>query len=65
MAHTTIDQPLAGITSSDGRYGSYNLGAHAFAWQPAGQQHPVLWMSASSSYQVGEPVRGGVPVIFP
>lgn len=42
----------------------YLNGAHVTAWQPTGQQ-PVLWMSESSVYAEGEPLRGGVPVCAP
>ncbi|MGA4669007.1 hypothetical protein ACPCG0_04275 [Propionibacteriaceae bacterium Y1923] len=44
-------------------YGVYDHGAHVFAWQPNAKQ-PVLWMSAASLFADGEPLRGGVPVIF-
>lgn len=39
-------------------------GAHLAAWQPAGHQ-PVLWLSGSSWFQPGRPIRGGVPICFP
>lgn len=39
-------------------------GAHVSHWQPAGQK-PVLWMSQSSVFAPGEPIRGGVPICFP
>ena len=39
-------------------------GAHLAAWQPAGHQ-PVLWLSGSSWFQAGRPIRGGVPICFP
>ena len=42
----------------------YLHGAHVTLWQPAGHE-PVLWMSRSSLFQPGKPIRGGVPICFP
>lgn len=42
----------------------YLLGAHVSGWTPAGHD-PVLWMSAKSDFEVGKPIRGGVPLCFP
>ncbi len=42
----------------------YLHGAHVSAWQPKGHD-PVLWMSGSSWYEAGKPIRGGVPLCFP
>lgn len=42
----------------------YLHGAHVTAWQPVGHE-PVLWMSRSSLFQAGKPIRGGVPICFP
>ncbi len=39
-------------------------GAHLTQWQPTGNQ-PVLWMSESSMFKAGQPIRGGVPICFP
>lgn len=66
MAHTAITGPIPGIEApaGRGRYGVYDHGAHVFAWQPDGER-PVLWMSAASLFAAGEPLRGGIPVIFP
>ena len=38
--------------------------AHLFDYTPAGER-PVLWMSGSSWFEVGKPIRGGVPVCWP
>jgi glucose-6-phosphate 1-epimerase len=43
----------------------YFQGAHVTAWHPASASEPVLWMSGSSSYEMGKPLRGGVPICFP
>lgn len=42
----------------------YLHGAHVTSWKPAGHE-PVLWMSRSSLFQPGRPIRGGVPICFP
>jgi glucose-6-phosphate 1-epimerase len=42
----------------------YLQGAHVTAWQPSGAQ-PVLWLSGSSYFAKGKPIRGGVPICFP
>jgi glucose-6-phosphate 1-epimerase len=42
----------------------YLHGAHVTHYQPRGQA-PVLFTSARSRFARGEPIRGGVPVIFP
>jgi glucose-6-phosphate 1-epimerase len=42
----------------------YLHGAHVTHYQPRGAA-PVLFMSAHSRFAPGQPIRGGVPVIFP
>jgi len=42
----------------------YLLGAHVTHFKPAGAD-PVLWMSRSSWFEEGKPIRGGVPVCYP
>lgn len=39
-------------------------GAHVAEWTPAGAK-PVLFMSGSSHFADGKPIRGGVPICFP
>lgn len=39
-------------------------GAHLTEWQPVGEA-PVLFLSSRSRFVAGQPIRGGVPVIFP
>ncbi len=39
-------------------------GAHVCHYRPAGHD-PVLFMSGSSRFETGEPIRGGVPICFP
>src|SRR3954464_9369275 len=42
----------------------YLQGAHVTGFQKKGEP-PVLFMSQSSRYEAGQPIRGGVPIIFP
>jgi len=43
----------------------YLHGAHVTKFQPAGQQHPVLWLSRESNFASDKAIRGGVPICFP
>jgi D-hexose-6-phosphate mutarotase len=43
----------------------YFQGAHVTGWRPASTARPVLWMSRKSLFEIGRPIRGGVPVCFP
>ena len=52
------------VTAQDGSAEIHLQGAHLSAWAPH-RQSPVIWMSASSTFAPGEPLRGGVPVCFP
>ncbi|MBM4443107.1 MAG: D-hexose-6-phosphate mutarotase [Candidatus Rokubacteria bacterium] len=40
-------------------------GAHLCEWTPAGQEHPVLFLSPRAVFAPGVSIRGGVPVCFP
>lgn len=42
----------------------YPHGAHVTRFQKKGEA-PLLFMSGSSEYKPGKPIRGGVPLIFP
>lgn len=42
----------------------YPLGAHLTHFQKKGEA-PLLFMSAASQFAEGNPIRGGVPIIFP
>lgn len=42
----------------------YLQGAHLTQFQPK-DSAPILWMSQSSYYEKGKPIRGGVPICFP
>ncbi|MBI1370163.1 MAG: D-hexose-6-phosphate mutarotase [Planctomycetes bacterium] len=57
LDHQTIATDLASATI-------YPQGAHLTHWQPAGRK-PVLWMSAKSRFELGAPIRGGIPICWP
>lgn len=52
------------IESTVARGEVYLHGAHVTQYQP-NDQAPVLWMSEKSIFEVGKPIRGGVPICFP
>jgi len=39
-------------------------GAHVLSYKPINQKE-LLWMSRTSFFEVGKPIRGGIPVCFP
>jgi D-hexose-6-phosphate mutarotase len=39
-------------------------GGHVISFQPHGQR-PVLWVSQHSRYEIGQAIRGGIPVAWP
>lgn len=41
------------------------LGAHIAEFQPKSQHQPILFMSKEAVYEVGKPIRGGIPICFP
>ncbi len=55
----------ARISSEDGTAEVYLQGAHVTAWQPAGAEHPGLFLSERSQFTPGKAIRGGVPLVFP
>lgn len=60
------DLPCLAIDLPDtGKGLVYLYGAHLAQWHPAGQPHPLLWISSRSFYERGKPIRGGVPICFP
>jgi glucose-6-phosphate 1-epimerase len=52
------------ISNPQGEAAVALLGAHVLEYIPASQP-PVLWMSRSSCFQLGMPIRGGIPVCWP
>lgn len=57
--------PAVRLRARDGAQATVLLqGAQVLSWTPAGGQER-LYVSEQSAYTEGQPVRGGVPVIFP
>jgi glucose-6-phosphate 1-epimerase len=52
------------VSTALGEAEVYLHGAHVTHFQPRGQR-PVLFMSAKSLFESGNPIRGGVPICFP
>lgn len=52
------------VTTAQAYAEVYLHGAHVTHFQPAGAD-PVLFMSKSSWFEPGKPIRGGVPICFP
>jgi glucose-6-phosphate 1-epimerase len=52
------------VTASTAEAHVYRHGAHVTHYQPAGAA-PVLFTSARSRYALGQPIRGGIPLVFP
>ncbi len=40
-------------------------GAHLLDWTPAGQDHPVIFLSPKVAFRKGKALRGGVPLCWP
>lgn len=67
--HLTFDKgkgglPRARITSRWSTAEIYLHGAHVTGFQKTGEP-PLLFLSDSAEFAAGQPIRGGVPVIFP
>jgi glucose-6-phosphate 1-epimerase len=56
--------PVASIRNEAAAAGVCLLGGHVLSYQPHGQE-PVLWVSGKSWFEVGKPIRGGIPVCWP
>jgi glucose-6-phosphate 1-epimerase len=54
----------AEITTASASATIYLHGAHVALWQPRGTQ-PVLFMGAENDFSPADPIRGGIPIIFP
>jgi glucose-6-phosphate 1-epimerase len=63
-AITDHELPVLRIANELGEALIHLHGAHLVHFQPRGHQ-PVLWMSGSSYFVDGKPIRGGVPVCGP
>lgn len=55
---------VADVANAAGRAEVALLGAHVMSFAPAGHKD-VLWMSRESVFEIGEPIRGGIPVCWP
>lgn len=53
-----------GLRGAHGTLEVFAHGGHVARWTPHGQA-PVLFVSRASRFVDGEPIRGGIPVIFP
>lgn len=40
-------------------------GAQLLSWQPKGVAHDVLWLSEIEPFQLGNAIRGGIPLCYP
>lgn len=58
------DLPKAVVTTPWSQAEIYLHGAHVTHFQKTGEP-PLLFMSAASQFSDGNPIRGGVPIIFP
>jgi glucose-6-phosphate 1-epimerase len=56
--------PTAVITTPLAEAAVSLYGAHVLSYRPRGKGE-VLWMSSLSEFEVGKPIRGGIPVCFP
>jgi D-hexose-6-phosphate mutarotase len=52
------------LEASEGEAHVFLHGGHVSHFQPKGER-PVLWLSEASRFEIGKPIRGGVPVCFP
>ena len=53
------------ITTSVCEASFFLLGGHIAEYRPVTQQQPVLFMSKEAVYEIGKPIRGGIPICFP
>jgi glucose-6-phosphate 1-epimerase len=59
------DLPVLRLLAPDGARAEVHLyGAHVVSWAPAGCPER-LFLSRTSSFRTGAPIRGGIPVVFP
>ncbi|MCA9133789.1 MAG: D-hexose-6-phosphate mutarotase [Planctomycetales bacterium] len=57
LMHGVIHTPLC-----QGSF--FLLGGHVASFQPVGEE-PLLFLSKHSNFQLGTPIRGGIPICFP
>lgn len=56
--------PVIRVESAFSSAEIYPLGAHVTHFQRENEE-PLLFMSEASEFEVGKPIRGGVPIVFP
>ncbi len=57
---------VQGTVNTDKCSGSFFLlGGHVAEFQPRSQSQPILFMSNEAVFEVGKPIRGGIPICFP
>lgn len=56
--------PMLEVVTAWSRAEIYLLGAHVTQFK-RNDEHPLLFMSQCSRFTEGQPIRGGVPIIFP
>lgn len=54
----------AEVKASEGSAKILLYGAHAVSFIPNDEEE-LLWLSTKTEYEVGKPIRGGIPVCFP
>jgi glucose-6-phosphate 1-epimerase len=65
IAEAAGSLPKLTLAAPDGaRVEVYLYGAHVVSWVPAGGQER-LFLSRTSPFRAGAPIRGGVPIVFP
>jgi glucose-6-phosphate 1-epimerase len=58
--------PFHELIAPDGARATIALdGAHVTSWIPAGESENRLFVSARSTYGLGNAIRGGIPIVFP
>lgn len=63
---TTREQlTVLAANTAAGSLAAAQQGAHVYAWQPASDSRPVLFLSPRSHFAPGKAIRGGVPLCFP
>ncbi|MBO5822432.1 MAG: D-hexose-6-phosphate mutarotase [Lentisphaeria bacterium] len=61
---TTHPFPVLEVKNRAGSAKISLYGGQVLSYAPAGER-PVLWMSSKSNFEIGKPIRGGVPVCWP
>lgn len=58
------DLPVVRVSCAKGTATVHLDGANVTSWIPAGHD-PVLWLSPTSAFAAGRPIRGGIPLCLP